>query len=169
MAPCPFVPVPPTPKCCYFPLSEPVWCHPCDLHISRAVCVLITALLSPWGVWGAPGCPQPHGSQELVPEGNAAACAQRTEPGLKAGVKKGGKKQHNEKLETLIRSSLSKELLRRRNCSVPSASITVGWDVRPCLVQRALRNPELMALLQLLARGFCSPGVTSSFFTLNSV
>lgn len=124
--------------------------------------MLITALLSPWAVWGAP---EPHWSlsQELVPEGNA----QRTEPGLKAGVKKGGKKQRNEKLGTLIRSYLSKELLRRKNCSAPSASITVGWDVRPCLVQRALRKPELMALLQLLPQDSALM-VSPAALTLNS-
>lgn len=91
------------------------------------------------------------------------ACAQRTEPGSKAGVKKGEKKRRNEKLGTLIRSYLSKELLRRKSCSAPSASITVGSDVRLCLVQRAPRKPELMSLELLLPRGFCSEGVTSGF------
>lgn len=91
------------------------------------------------------------------------ASTERTEHGLKAGVKK-RKKKCNEKLETLIRSCLSTELLRRKKtCSVPTASITVGSDVKCCLVQRAPRKPELMSLVLFLALRYCSTVFTSSF------
>lgn len=53
--------------------------------------------------------------------------ARRGQSGLKAGVKEIERKC-NEKLGTLIGSQLSKELLRRKNCSLLTASITVGSD-----------------------------------------
>lgn len=116
-------------------------------HFQSCLCVNPSSALT----LGCVGGTEPHGSLSQELRNSASpACAHRTEPALKAAVKKGKKKQCNEKLETLIRSYLSKELLRRKKRSVPSASISVGSDVRPCLVQRALRKPELMSLVQLL-------------------
>lgn len=101
-------------------------------------------------VWRGLGCwLLRRGDWELGPgwRRGSAAAVQHGEDG--DGLEGGSynEKKSNEKLETLIRSFLSKELLRRKTRSVPSASVTVGSGVKCRLVQRAPGKPELMALV----------------------